>query len=117
MTNLSEREWTVLTALWDSGNGLRDPSGGRPVLVAAPGSLDSILPERVQKLLTPDLLRFPADLLEPVRQAAPEAAAVPCGRDARGAAADGAHGLDGDRRNPVSGPAGGPVSHGTGKRI
>ena len=60
-----------LTALWDSGNGLRDPSGGRPVLVAAPGSLDSILPERVQKLLTPDLLRFPADLLEPVRQAAP----------------------------------------------
>ena len=48
---------------------------------------------------------------------AAEAAAVPRGRDARGAAADGAHGLDGDRRDPVSGPAGGPVSHGTGKRI
>ena len=61
-----------LTALWDSGNGLRDPASGQPVLVTAPGSLDAILPEGVRRLLTPDLLRFPVDLLEPLRQAAPE---------------------------------------------
>ena len=63
---------TELIALWDSGNGLRDPAGGQPVLVTAPGSLDAVLPEGVRRLLTPDLLRFPADLLEPLRQAAPE---------------------------------------------
>ena len=63
---------TELTALWDSGNGLRDPNGGQPVLVTAPGSLDAILPEGVRRLLTPELLRFPADLLEPLRQTAPE---------------------------------------------
>ena len=63
---------TELTALWDSGNGLRDPTGGQPVLVTAPGSLDAVLPEEVRRLLTPELLRFPADLLEPLRRAAPE---------------------------------------------
>lgn len=63
---------TELTALWDSGNGLRDPAGGQPVLVTSPGSLDAILPEGVAHLLMPELLRFPADLLEPLRQAAPE---------------------------------------------
>ena len=60
-----------LTALYDSGNGLRDPAGGGAVLVTAPGSLDSVLPRSVGKLLTPELLRFPADLLEPLRAAAP----------------------------------------------
>lgn len=63
---------TELTALWDSGNGLRDPAGGQPVLVTAPGSLDDILPEEVGQLLMPELLRFPADLLEPLCQVAPE---------------------------------------------
>lgn len=33
-----------LTALWDSGNTLRDPVDGQPVLVVAPGSLRGILP-------------------------------------------------------------------------
>ena len=60
-----------LTALHDSGNSLRDPAGGGAVLVAAPGSLNSILPGSVGKLLTPELLRYPADLLEPLREAAP----------------------------------------------
>lgn len=61
-----------LTALLDSGNGLRDPAGGRPVLVAAPGALDSCLPREVCRLLTPEGLEAPADLLERVRRAAPE---------------------------------------------
>lgn len=63
---------TELTALWDSGNGLRDPAGGQPVLVTEPGSLDAVLPDGARQLLTPELLQFPADLLEPLRQTAPE---------------------------------------------
>lgn len=61
-----------LTALWDSGNALRDPAGGQPVLVVAPGALNGALPREVRALLSPERLRSPADLLEPVRQAAPE---------------------------------------------
>ena len=60
-----------LTALHDSGNSLRDPAGGGAILVAAPGSLNSVLPGSAGKLLTPELLRYPADLLEPLRAAAP----------------------------------------------
>ena len=60
-----------LTALHDSGNSLRDPAGGGAVLVAAPGSLNSVLPGNAGKLLTTELLRYPADLLEPLRAAAP----------------------------------------------
>lgn len=61
-----------LTALWDSGNSLRDPAGGQPVLVVAPGGLDAVLPGQVRRLLKPEALRFPADLLEPLRREAPE---------------------------------------------
>ena len=60
-----------LTALHDSGNSLRDPVGGGAVLVAAPGSLDGALPGDVRKLLIAELLRYPADLLEPLREALP----------------------------------------------
>ena len=60
-----------LTALHDSGNCLRDPAGGGAVLVAAPGSLNGVLPGSAGKLLTSELLRYPADLLEPLRAAAP----------------------------------------------
>ena len=60
-----------LIALHDSGNSLRDPAGGGAVLVAAPGSLNSVLPGSAAKLLTPELLRYPADLLEPLRSASP----------------------------------------------
>lgn len=60
-----------LTVLHDSGNSLRDPSGADAVLVAAPGSLDMVLPKEIQKLLSPELLRYPADLLEPLRTAEP----------------------------------------------
>lgn len=60
-----------LTALHDSGNSLWDPARGGAVLVAAPGSLNSVLPGNAGKLLTTELLRYPADLLEPLREAAP----------------------------------------------
>ena len=63
---------TELTALWDSGNALRDPAGGRPVLVAAPGALDRSLPPEARRLLSPQGLLSPADLLEPLQRAAPE---------------------------------------------
>lgn len=63
---------TELTALWDSGNALRDPAGGRPVLVTAPGALDGSLPRELCRQLSPERLRSPADLMELVRQAAPE---------------------------------------------
>lgn len=61
-----------LTALLDTGSALRDPVSGQPVLVVAPGALDAVLPKAAAHLLTPQLLRFPAELLEPLRAAAPE---------------------------------------------
>ena len=62
---------TRLTALHDNGNSLRDPAGGGAVLVVAPGVLNGVLPGSIGKLLTPELLRYPADLLEPLLEAAP----------------------------------------------
>ena len=38
----------------------------------SPGALDGALPPQARHLLTPRLLRFPPDLLEPLGQAAPE---------------------------------------------
>lgn len=61
-----------MTALWDSGNSLRDPTGGRPVLVVAPGGLDDVLPQTVWKMLTPENLRFPSSLLESIMKTMPE---------------------------------------------
>ena len=54
-----------LTALWDSGNTLRDPGDGQPVLVVAPGSLRGILPAAAARLCTPEALHAPAELLAP----------------------------------------------------
>lgn len=62
----------ALTALLDTGSALRDPVTGTAVLVVSPGALDGALPPQAQHLLTPRLLRFPPDLLEPLGQAAPE---------------------------------------------
>lgn len=61
----------ALTALWDTGNALREPGSGAPVLVTAPGGLDGIWPEEVRRLLTAENLRAPADILEPLRRASP----------------------------------------------
>ena len=62
----------ALTALWDTGNALREPGGGEAVLVAAPGALDGLLPPEARRLATAERLRSPADMLEPLRRASPE---------------------------------------------
>lgn len=61
----------AFTALWDSGNGLRD-GNGQAVLVVAPGYLDPLFPLEVRQLLTPEALQRPEALLEPLRRLAPE---------------------------------------------
>lgn len=52
-----------LTALCDTGNTLRDPATGRQVLVAEGTALAGLWPGELRELFTPELLRFPADLL------------------------------------------------------
>ncbi len=59
------------TALHDTGNSLRDPASGGAVLVAVPGSLASALPEAARGLLSPERLRDPAGLVEPLHRAVP----------------------------------------------
>jgi len=60
-----------LTALWDTGNSLRDPGTGHPVLVTAPGVLNQILPNSVRSQVTAKSLYAPEELLEPLLQASP----------------------------------------------
>lgn len=62
----------TLTALHDTGNALCDPVSGAPVLVTARGALENVFPSQVRQILTPERLRCPAELLEPLRAAAPE---------------------------------------------
>lgn len=59
-----------LTALRDTGSGLRSPDG-RAVLVTAPGALDRALPRGAAALLNRRALEAPEELLEPLRAAAP----------------------------------------------
>lgn len=59
-----------LTALRDTGSGLREPEG-RALLVAAPGALDAALPRAAAELLRRKGLAAPEELLEPLRAAAP----------------------------------------------
>ena len=62
---------TELTALWDSGNSLREPETGRPVLIVTPEVVRSLLPYEVQSFLTPVGVRSPADLMKPLMAVAP----------------------------------------------
>ena len=59
-----------LTALWDTGSGLRAPDG-RAALVAAPGALDAALPPEVVRLFRRRGLEAPEEQLGPRRAAAP----------------------------------------------
>lgn len=59
-----------LTALLDTGNDLRDPITGDPVLVTARGALDSLFSPEVRRLLNSGT--SPTDLLEPLCRIAPE---------------------------------------------
>lgn len=61
-----------LTALWDTGNGLRDPLSGQGALVAAGGALDGLFSPQVRRLLPREGVPFPADRLEELHRAAPE---------------------------------------------
>ena len=63
---------TAFTAFCDTGNALRDPVSGAPVLVVSPGRLDGALPREVRSLLDRGALERPAELLEPMMRAAPE---------------------------------------------
>ena len=58
-----------LTALWDSGNGLRE--GGEPVLVISPAVLDLLFSTDAVRLLTPGRLRAPETLLESLMERFP----------------------------------------------
>lgn len=57
-----------LTALWDTGNTLREPMRGRSVLVISAGSLDAVLPSSLRQFLTAKKLRDPAGALEQLQR-------------------------------------------------
>lgn len=63
---------TAFTAFCDTGNSLRDPVSGQPVLVVSPGRLDGVLPREVRSLLASPAPERPAELLEPLLRAAPD---------------------------------------------
>lgn len=54
----------ALTALCDTGNTLRDPATGRPVLVASAEKLKTFWPPELGSLLTPSALRAPSETME-----------------------------------------------------
>ena len=54
---------TAFTALHDTGNSLRDPATGAPVLVAGPNLLDTALPAELRAVLTAEGLLHPAAVL------------------------------------------------------
>lgn len=60
---------TDLTALYDSGNALTD--GGRPALVVSPETARRLFPARIAARLSPEALRNPSGLVEPLMRDAP----------------------------------------------
>ena len=62
----------AFTAIHDTGNGLRDPASGAPVLVAGRGRLDGVLPGPLRALLTESALAHPASVLPAAAEASPE---------------------------------------------
>ena len=53
-----------LTTLCDTGNALRDPATGNPVLVARAGRLRELWPPELRPFLTERMLEHPAEVLE-----------------------------------------------------
>lgn len=53
-----------MTALCDTGNTLRDPVTGQPVLVASAEKMQAVWPPELAPLLTPMALRAPAQAME-----------------------------------------------------
>lgn len=64
----------ALTALCDTGNTLRDPVTGQPVLVASAEKLGALWPPEFGPLLTPQALRAPAQALERLAASGADAA-------------------------------------------
>lgn len=65
-----DNQMLSLTALLDTGNELRDPVTGAPVLIVAQHALDRLLSPAVQRLLNND--KSPVDLLESLCCTAPK---------------------------------------------
>lgn len=63
---------TELTALWDSGNTLRDPVKGQPVLVVSSELLRELFPPQFRHCFTQKILRAPADAFERLMEEIPE---------------------------------------------
>lgn len=63
-----------LTALCDTGNTLRDPVSGRPVLVASAEKLQALWPPELGPLLTPSAVRSPTQTLEQLARVSQNAA-------------------------------------------
>ena len=61
-----------LTALWDSGNSLRDPITAQPVLIVEAGAILDILPKKIQTILKTKGLEEPTELMELMNHTAPE---------------------------------------------
>lgn len=51
-----------LTALCDTGNALKDPATGRPILIVDSRKIRELIPGDIRPILTQDALRTPADL-------------------------------------------------------
>ncbi len=64
----------ALTALCDTGNTLRDPATGRPVLVASAEKLQVLWPPELGPLLTPSALRAPSQTMERLASSGRDAA-------------------------------------------
>ena len=106
---------TAFTAFCDTGNALRDPVSGAPVLVVAPGRLDGALPREVRSLLD-------RGALERAHDAGGAGAAVPSDPLPRGGsggrtAAGGAQRLDGGGGGAVCRTAGCLFPHRAGDGI
>jgi len=63
---------TAMTALWDTGNQLREPINGKQVLVVDIATLYGILPKGAVQILTEDTLQNPAEVLHLLMRAAPQ---------------------------------------------
>ena len=61
-----------LAALSDTGNHLKNPVTGIPILVVSPHTLDPVLPASISHLLTELDLKYPTDLPVLIRTVAPE---------------------------------------------
>ena len=60
-----------LTALYDTGNSLRDPVNGRAVMIVSYGVLDRLFPPEIRQLLTPEGLSAATELIQPLQHMAP----------------------------------------------